>query len=77
MRTYVLSRLAIAILTLLGMSAVIFVLLRIAPGDIVDIIFASAGYVDPAAKVEIRKELGLDQPVIVQYTRWLGEVLRG
>jgi len=77
MRTYILSRLLIAILTLLGMSAVIFVLLRIAPGDIVDIIFASAGYVDPAAKAEITKELGLDQPIIVQYTRWLGEVLRG
>lgn len=77
MRTYVLTRLAIAILTLLGMSMVIFVLLRIAPGDVVDMIFASAGYVDPAAKIEIRRELGLDQPITVQYTRWLGEILRG
>lgn len=77
MRTYILSRLAIAILTLLGMSVVIFVLMRIAPGDVVDIIFASAGYVDPAAKTEIRKELGLDQSITIQYTRWLGEVLRG
>ena len=54
MRTFILTRLLIAILTLLGMSLVIFVLLRIAPGDIVDIIFASAGYVDPAAKAEIQ-----------------------
>ena len=77
MRTYILSRLAIAILTLLGMSVVIFALMRIAPGDVVDIIFASAGYVDPAAKTEIRKELGLDQPITVQYGRWLGEVVRG
>lgn len=77
MRTYILTRLMIAILTLLGMSVVIFVLMRIAPGDVVDVIFASAGYVDPAAKAEIRKELGLDQPITVQYTRWLGEVLRG
>lgn len=77
MRTYILTRLLIAVLTLFGMSIVIFVLMRIAPGDIVDIIFASAGYVDPAAKVEIQKELGLDQPVTVQYARWLGEVLHG
>jgi len=76
-RTYILSRLAIAILTLLGMSVVIFALMRIAPGDVVDIIFASAGYVDQAAKIEIRKELGLDQPITVQYGRWLGEVVRG
>ena len=77
MRTYILTRLLIAILTLLGMSLVIFVLMRIAPGDVVDMIFASAGYVDPAAKAEITKELGLDQPITVQYIRWLGEVLRG
>jgi len=77
MRTFIVTRLLIAVLTLLGMSLVIFVLLRIAPGDIVDIIFASAGYVDPAAKVEIQKELGLDQPITVQYTRWLRDILRG
>jgi peptide/nickel transport system permease protein len=77
MRGYLLTRLFIAILTLLGMSVVIFVLMRIAPGDIVDMIFASAGYVDPAAKAEITKELGLDQPIAVQYARWLGEILRG
>jgi peptide/nickel transport system permease protein len=67
----------IAILTLLGMSIVIFVLMRIVPGDIVDIIFASAGYVDPAAKAEIQKELGLDQPITVQYAHWLRDILRG
>ncbi|MFI5339128.1 MAG: ABC transporter permease [Candidatus Methylomirabilales bacterium] len=77
MRTYILTRLMIAILTLLGMSIVIFVLMRIAPGDVVDIIFASAGYVDPAAKAEIRQEMGLDQPITTQYVRWLGEILRG
>lgn len=77
MRVYILTRLLIAFLTILGMSVVIFVLMRIAPGDIVDIIFASAGYVDPAAKVEITKELGLDQPIAVQYVRWMGDILRG
>jgi peptide/nickel transport system permease protein len=77
MRTYLLTRLLIGLLTLVGMSMVIFVLMRIAPGDIVDMIFASAGYVDPAAKAEITKEIGLDQPIAVQYGRWLRELLQG
>ncbi|HTX55119.1 MAG TPA: ABC transporter permease [Candidatus Baltobacteraceae bacterium] len=77
MRTYLLTRLLIGLLTLVGMSLVIFVLMRIAPGDIVDMIFASAGYVDPAAKAEITKEIGLDQPIAVQYGRWLRDLVQG
>ena len=77
MRTYLLTRLLIGLLTLVGMSVVVFVLMRIAPGDIVDMIFASAGYVDPAAKAEITKEIGLDQPIAVQYGRWLRELVQG
>jgi peptide/nickel transport system permease protein len=59
------------------MSVVIFVLLRLTPGNIVDLIFESGGYVDPAAKLALTRELGFDQPVLVQYGRWLGEVARG
>jgi peptide/nickel transport system permease protein len=73
-RNYLAQRLGIAVLTLLGMSVVIFLLLRLAPGDIVDILFASAGYVDPAARVEIMKELGLDRPLWVQYVDWLRQL---
>jgi peptide/nickel transport system permease protein len=77
MKTYVAQRLGIAILTLLGMSLVIFGLLRLAPGDIVDILFAAAGYVDPAARTEIMRELGLDQPLWVQYLEWMRQILTG
>lgn len=77
MRTYILQRLGIAILTLFGMSMVIFVLLRLAPGDIVDILFAAAGYVDPDEKAAILKELGLDKPIWVQYVTWLGQIFSG
>jgi peptide/nickel transport system permease protein len=76
-KTYVAQRLAIAVLTLFGMSVVIFVLLRLAPGDIVDILFAAAGYVDPAEKAAILKELGLDKPIWVQYVDWLGQIFSG
>ncbi len=77
MRVYLLQRLVTAFLTLFGMSAVIFVLLRLAPGNIVDILFATAGFVNPAAKQEIARELGLDQTIPVQYGRWLKDIARG
>ena len=77
MKSYVAQRLGIAILTLLGMSLVIFALLRLAPGDIVDILFASAGYVDPQARVDIMRELGLDKPLWLQYVEWMRQILTG
>jgi peptide/nickel transport system permease protein len=76
-RTYVVKRLAIAGVTLLGMSLLLFVLMRLAPGNITDIIFESAGYVDEADRHRLEAELGIDQPVIVQYGRWLGDFVRG
>ena len=77
MRTYVAQRLAIAVLTLLGMSVVIFALLRLAPGDIVDILFSTAGYVSPAEKQAIMKELGLDRPYWAQYLDWMRQIFVG
>jgi peptide/nickel transport system permease protein len=76
-KTYVVQRLAIAVLTLLGMSFVIFTLLRLAPGDIVDILFSTAGYVSPSEKQAIMKELGIDRPYWVQYLDWLRQIASG
>ena len=77
MKTYLAQRLVVALLTLLGMSAVIFALLRLAPGDIVDILFSTAGYVSPAEKQAIMKELGIDRPYWVQYLYWLRQIAVG
>jgi peptide/nickel transport system permease protein len=76
-KTYVVQRLVIALLTLLGMSMVIFTLLRLAPGDIVDILFSTAGYVSPSEKQAIMKELGIDRPYWVQYVDWLHQIVTG
>jgi len=76
-KTYVVQRLVIALLTLLGMSMVIFTLLRLAPGDIVDILFSTAGYVSPSEKQVIMKELGMDRPYWVQYLDWLRQIVTG
>ena len=77
MRTYVAHRLAIAVLTLFGMSVVIFFLMRLAPGDIVDILFAAAGYVNEADKKLIMRELGIDRSIWAQYVTWLGDIFSG
>ena len=77
MHVYLFKRFITAFLTLFGMSVVIFVLLRLVPGNIVDILFSSAGFVNPAAKQEIAHELGLDQSIPIQYGRWLRDIARG
>src|SRR6267142_481106 len=77
MKSYVAQRLGIAILPLVGMSMVIFALLRLAPGDIVDILFSTAGYVNEADKQALLKELGMDRPYWVQYLDWMRQILTG
>jgi len=47
------------------------------PGNIVDILFDAAGFVDPADKANLEKELGLSQPIVVQYFNWISGLLRG
>ena len=77
MSGYLLRRLGLMLLTLFGISIIIFVLLRLVPGNIVDILFDSAGMVDPAEKQRIAAELGLDKSVPEQYLSWIGGMLRG
>jgi peptide/nickel transport system permease protein len=75
--TYLIRRLVLMVLTLFMMSVLIFVMLRLVPGNIADILFDSAGFVDPVQKKKIEKEFGLDQPIVTQYLRWIGGLLRG
>ena len=77
MGAYLVRRLALMLLTLFGMSVLIFVLLRVVPGNITDIIFDSAGYVNERQKKKIERELGLDQPIVTQYGRWIVGLAKG
>ena len=74
---YIVRRLVLMLVTLFGISVIIFVLLRIVPGNIVDILFDAAGFVDPADKAHLEQELGLDQSIVVQYLHWIGGLLHG
>ena len=77
MAAYLVRRVLLMLVTLFGISVIIFVLLRIVPGNIVDILFAAAGYVNPAEKAKIEAELGLDKSIPLQYASWIGGLLHG
>jgi peptide/nickel transport system permease protein len=77
MGSYLIRRFGLMLLTLFGISMIIFGLLRIVPGNIVDILFDSAGMVNPAEKLKIERELGLDKSIPVQYLAWIGGMATG
>ena len=77
MLSYIIRRLLLMVVTLFGVSIAIFLLLRIVPGNIADILFDSAGLIDPAEKQKIIADLGLDLPLPLQYAQWIGGLMRG
>ena len=80
MGAYVVRRLATLPLLLLGISAVSFALLSVAPGDPAEIVLhqRNPGQMpSPAAVTAMRAELGLDAPLPAQYVRWMSRALAG
>src|SRR5438445_5896090 len=75
--SYLVRRFGLMLLTLFGISVIIFLMLRLAPGNIADILFDAAGFVDPAEKAKIMEDLSLDKPIPVQYAQWIGGLLQG
>ncbi|HYR08804.1 MAG TPA: ABC transporter permease, partial [Longimicrobium sp.] len=73
---YLLRRLLGAIPLLLGILTLIFFVMHLAPGDPTDRIFSNPN-VSPEVIEQMRKNLGLDQPLHVQYGRWLWSFVRG
>jgi peptide/nickel transport system permease protein len=81
MRGYLMRRLALFLPALLGVSLVIFMVVRVLPGDIAEILVLEAGTefheVQETQIGRIRSELGLDRPMAVQFLDWLGRAARG
>ena len=75
MRTYVLRRLAQSALTLLGVSVLVFVILRVLPGDPARMLLPDGA--PESAVAELNRQLGLREPFVVQYGLFLGSVARG
>ena len=75
MRAHIIRRLLLIIPTLFILSVLVFLSVRFIPGDVIDAMqgrLAGLGRVD---RVALEQMLGLDQPVYVQYARWLGDIL--
>ncbi|MDQ3692801.1 MAG: ABC transporter permease [Chloroflexota bacterium] len=77
MALYVARRLLMLIPTLVGMSLLIFLMLRLLPGDIVDILAGPDPQTTSAARDQLREAMGLNEPLPVQYLQWLGALLTG
>jgi len=71
----VLRRLLATIPVLLLVSGGVFLLIHLTPGDPIDAMMAES--VDATVKENLRRELGLDRPLYLQYVSWMGRVLQG
>ena len=77
MRQYVIKRLLLMIPTLFGVALLVFFLLRVAPGDIVELKYAGSGTFAPKEALDReRKQLGLDKPLAHQFVNWIAGVAR-
>jgi peptide/nickel transport system permease protein len=74
-RRYLLKRLALSVLTLFGVVLAVFVMTRVLPGDPASV--KGGQYANAEAKAEIRRQMGLDKPLVVQFTTYLGNAVRG
>ena len=72
---YALRRLLLAVPVLFGVSVLVFAVLHLAPGDPAAIMLGAQATKEDV--VRLHRDLGLDQPLVVQYVRWMGHVLQG
>jgi peptide/nickel transport system permease protein len=75
--SYLIRRFILMLLTLFGISVLIFVMLRLVPGNIADILFDAAGMIDVSEKAKLEHDLGLDKPIVIQYADWIGGLAHG
>lgn len=75
MGSFLIKRLLGVVPIIFGVSIVIFLLVQLAPGDAATVLLGPQA--TEAAKEQLRQALGLDKPLVVQYLRWLGQVLSG
>ncbi|HZW04530.1 MAG TPA: ABC transporter permease [Anaerolineaceae bacterium] len=78
MLNYILRRLLLVPLLLIGITLVVFILIQLAPGDPVTAQYGlKLAEADPVRIERLREELGLNDPIMVQYVRYLGNLLKG
>ena len=76
---YIARRLMLAIPTIVGVTLLIFLLMKVLPGDPLHTFYdpTEVGRLSPEQRADLEAKLGLDRPLIVQYGAWLGGILKG
>ncbi len=74
---YLARRLALSVLVLFGVSILIFTIVRLLPGDVVDMIIGTEGSMSASQQRAVRERYGLNDAWPVQYVRWMGGILQG
>src|SRR5215213_2168644 len=77
MLAYILRRFALLVPVLFGVSIVVFTLIRLIPGDPASIAIGVDRRLSEEQRENVRKSYGLDQPLPVQYAKWMGHIVRG
>jgi peptide/nickel transport system permease protein len=77
LRKYILRRLLLLVPTIIGVTILVFLMIRLMPADIVQQIAGEGTQLTEEERQEIREELGLDRPVLQQYFVWMSETVRG
>lgn len=77
MGKYILRRLILLVPTLLGISALVLILMRLLPGDAVDVLVGPELVVGPEQRKALYRMFGLDAPIHIHYVRWITEVVQG
>jgi len=79
MYTYIIRRLAFGAVTVVGVSIVVFFVLRVLPGDPLVAIFGPEGFtkLSEAERAGYMAQLGLSDPLVMQYLRWIGDIASG
>ena len=76
MQAYVVRRLLALVPTLFFASVIVFVTVRMIPGDVIDLMLSQNDIgASKMGREQLEKALGLDQPMWVQYGRWIGAIL--
>jgi peptide/nickel transport system permease protein len=74
MRSYLIRRVLLIIPTFIVVSMIIFLILRLIPGNVIDTIAAQYIYLSNLDRTAIEKALGLNVPLYIQYFRWMGQI---
>ena len=79
MLNYIVRRLLLALLKVMVMSFAVFFIIRLLPGDPIEMLVSKNVYNDMTPEIldQFRRERGLDRPLLVQYVDWLGRVAKG